>query len=245
MWKTRMIPLFGAALLCVAFGVPAEAQRGGRGAPAPDDYTGFTQIFDGATLNGWEGDPKWWKVEDGAITGQTTVESPLDRNTFIIWRGGTTKDFELKLEFKMVGGNSGIQYRSTLLSDVGPYVLKGYQADFDAGNRYTGQLYEERGRGFLAMRGASTRIEGPGNVKLLGSVGDPETLAGYVKQEDWNSFHIIARGNMIVHILNSHVMCTSVDDDPEGRALDGLLGLQLHTGQPMKVQFRNIYIKQK
>ena len=97
----------------------------------PDDNAGFVPIFDGKTLNGWDGDPRFWRVENGEIVGETTPEKVVKQNNFLIWRGGTVKDFELKVEFRLNGTNSGIQYRSTELPDVGKWVLKGYQADID------------------------------------------------------------------------------------------------------------------
>jgi hypothetical protein len=226
-------------------GPPPGPPKGFRGPrqPVPDDNAGFEQIFDGKTLKNWDGDPEFWRVEEGAITGQSTADKPLKQNTFIIWRGGTTKDFELKLEFRMNGGNSGVQYRSTALTDVGKYVLKGYQADMDAEARYTGMLYEERGRGFLAERGRFTRMPENGERKLIGTPGDGEELKALIKSGDWNQLHIIARGTTVIHVINGRIMSAFLDDDPKGRIPEGLLGLQLHVGPPMKVEFRNIMLK--
>lgn len=215
-----------------------------RPAPPPDDNTGFTAIFDGKTLNGWDGDPAFWRVEDGAIVGQSTEENPVQQNTFVIWQGGEPGDFELKLEYRIDSTNSGIQYRSVNLPDVGKWVLKGYQADIDAENRHTGQLYEERGRGFLATRGQFTRIVGDRNVRMVGSLGDAEALKSHIKADDWNHFHVIALGNVRIHVLNGHVMCAVIDDDAENRRSEGLLGFQMHRGAPMKVEFRNIMLKE-
>ena len=146
----------------------AEAAVGGRGgAPIPfDNVTGFDKIFDGATLANWEGDPGFWRVEGGAIVGETTAEKPLSENTFLIYRGSEPDNFELKLEFRMNSTNSGVQYRSRQLTGaVGKWVLCGYQADIDFANSYTGMLYEERGRpGFLAPRG-TVQYAGPNDVK--------------------------------------------------------------------------------
>jgi hypothetical protein len=216
----------------------------GQKPPSGDEATrGFEPIFDGKTLSGWEGDSTFWRAEGGAIVGQSTTENPLKQNTFIIWRGGTTKDFELKLDFRMTGGNSGVQYRSVPLPEVGKFVLKGYQADMDAAHRYTGMLYEERGRTFLAERGRMTRITEGGNRTLIGTPGDGEELKALLKVDDWNQLHIIARGSMVVHLINGRIMSVCVDDDEKGRTPEGLLGLQLHTGPPMKVEFRNISMR--
>src|SRR4051794_31918242 len=239
--------VFGQAPPAPAAPGQAKPNRPGGGSgprqPVPDDTAGWSQIFDAKTLTNWDGDSTFWRVEDGSITGQTTTEKPLKVNTFIIWRGGTTKDFELKLDFRMNGGNSGVQYRSTALPDVGKYVLKGYQADMDAQSNYTGMLYEERGRGFLAERGRFTRMAPGGQRKLIGSPGDGAELKALLKPGDWNQLHIIARGTTVIHVINGRIMSVFLDDDAAGRIPEGLLGLQLHVGPPMKVEFRNIVLK--
>src|SRR5229473_4034629 len=103
------------------------------------DEPGFKPIFDGKTLEGWKGDPKYWRVEDGALVGEVTPETLLKRNSFIIWRNGAPKDFELKVDYRItLNGNSGINYRSVILSDD-KFGMRGYQADIDGQNRYTGQ----------------------------------------------------------------------------------------------------------
>src|SRR5206468_5841711 len=127
---------------------PPQVRPGGGVYPEtqPDDNTGFVPIFDGKTLNGWDGDTKFWRVENGEIVGETTPEKVMTQNSFLIWRGGTVKDFELKVEFRMNGTNSGIQYRSSELPNVGKWVLKGYQADLDFTEGYLGNVHDERGR---------------------------------------------------------------------------------------------------
>jgi hypothetical protein len=218
--------------------------------PPPQSYpvpasadTGYEAIFDGKTLDGWEGDPKYWRVENGALVGEVTPETLLKYNTFIIWRGGVTKDFDLKVEYRITsGGNSGINYRSVELPGV-KHVMRGYQADIDGRNRYTGQNYEERGRTFNAQRGQITRIPPGKKAEVIGSVGEADALAAFIKNDDWNDYQVIARGNTLIHILNGHVMSVVVDDDPENRRMDGLLGVQVHVGPPMKVEFRNFRIK--
>ena len=137
------------ALAIVAILAVAATQK----PPAPDDNTGFEAIFDGKSLSNWDGEPGYWRVENGTIVGETTPEKALKVNTFLVWRGGTVKDFELKVEFRLTpSANSGIQYRSVILPEVSKWAMKGYQADMDGANSYTGMLYEERGRGFLACR---------------------------------------------------------------------------------------------
>lgn len=257
---------------------PGPGRGGGRGGGAQggapiafDNNAGFRQIFNGTSLDGWDGDPTFWRVEGGAIVGETTAEKPITENSFIIWRGGRTADFDLKLEFRMNAGNSGVQYRSRQIVPggaekvTGRWVLAGYQADIDFANQYTGMLYEERGRGFLAprgqfnymganqppatARGAAPPTPAPGTTfgvrGQLGALNSSDALRAQIKQNDWNQFQVVARGNVVIHLLNGHVTALFVDDDTAGRALDGLLGLQIHTGPFMKVEFRNIYIRQQ
>ena len=207
-----------------------------------DDHTGFESIFDGKTLKGWDGDPQFWRVENETIIGESTAEKPVKLNTFLIWRGGQPKDFELKLEYRMNSTNSGVQYRSVELPEVGKWVLKGYQADIDFANQFTGQLYEERGRGFLAMRGQMTQLQ-PGKKRVIANLRSGDDLKGLIKTNDWNQVHIIAGGNVLTHIFNGHLMAQAVDDDAAGRAMGGLLGFQMHIGPPMKLELRNIWLK--
>jgi 3-keto-disaccharide hydrolase len=208
-----------------------------------DDHTGFESIFDGKSLKGWDGDTDYWRAENGEIIGESTPEKPIKLNTFLIWRGGQPKDFELKLEYRINSTNSGIQYRSVELPEVGKYVLKGYQADIDFQNAFTGQLYEERGRGFLAMRGQMTYLQPGGKKKMIANLRSGDELKSLIKNDDWNQIHIIARGNVLTHLLNGQLMAEAIDDDDSGRALSGLIGFQMHVGQPMKVEFRNIWLK--
>ena len=207
-----------------------------------DEHAGFESIFDG-TLKNWDGDPKIWRAEDNTIIGETSKDNALKINTFIVYRGDKPKDFELKLEFRMNSTNSGIQYRSVELPEVGKWVLKGYQADMDFVNTFTGMLYEERGRGIMALRGQMTYTEPGKNARVIGQLQDGDELKGYIKINGWNQFHVIARGNLLVHVLNGHVTSVMIDDDTEKRTLEGLIGLQMHVGPPMKVEFRNIFLK--
>jgi hypothetical protein len=211
--------------------------------PAPADESGYQAIFDGKTLAGWEGDPKYWRVEDGVLMGEVTPETLLKTNSFLIWRAGTTKDFELKVEYRISDkGNSGINYRSVEVPGV-PWGMRGYQADIDGPNRYTGQNYEERGRTFNAMRGQITHIRTGHKAEVIGSLGELKDLAAFIKTNDWNEYHLIVRGNMLIHILNGHVMSVVIDDDTENRRFDGQLGVQVHVGPPMKIEYRNFRIK--
>jgi len=214
------------------------------GEPAADE-AGFQAIFDGKTLAGWDGNPKFWRVEDGCIVGQTTAENPTKGNTFLIWRGGQPADFELKLEYKLTNHNSGVQFRSWEEPEKwGKWVIGGYQADIDESGRFTGICYGERFRGILAQRGQKTVIGEDHKPRVVGSVGDPAELLKAVDLDGWNEYHIIARGNHIVQKINGRVMCELTDEDRQMRRSSGLIALQLHAGPPMKVMFRNIRLKQ-
>ena len=233
-------------LLAAFAAVPLFAQP----TPPASPDAGFVPIFDGKTLTGWDGDPKYWRVEDGSLVGEITPETIIKRNTFIIWRGGTPRDFELKVEYRISSrGNSGVNYRSVQLTDA-PWSLAGYQADIDGQDRnkpplrHTGQNYEERGRTFLALRGQLVRIDDSGKPTVIASLGDLAALAAFIKSDDWNQYHLIARGNVITHILNGHVMSIVIDDDAKNRRFDGLIGVQVHVGPPMKVEYRQILLRQ-
>jgi hypothetical protein len=231
------------ALSCLLLGAATVSAQQVLPTPAGDDAEGFEAIFDGESLDGWEGDPTYWRVEDGALVGEITPETVLEQNSFIIWRGGVTRDFELKLQFRISeGGNSGVNYRSEEIEGAA-FAMRGYQADIDAANRYTGQCYEEKGRTFLALRGDVGRIDADGKARIIGSVGDSDRLAERIRPDDWNDMHLVVRGNVMTHLINGRVMCVVVDDDPAHRKLEGLLGVQVHVGPPMKVQYRDIRLK--
>lgn len=221
---------------------------------------GYTKIFDGKTLNGWEGDPTYWRVENGNLVGEITPSTLLKRNSFIIYRGAMPADFEMTVEFKITkGGNSGVNYRSEELNDL-KFALRGYQADIDGANHYTGQNYEERRRTTLAYRGEiatvnpapdGTSLED--NVKknawqqrtVTGSLGNSDSLANLIHSEDWNTCHIIAKGNHLMHYINGVLMSDVTDNDPVNRKSSGLIGVQVHVGPPMRVEYRNIMLKQE
>lgn len=228
----KLLPLFAAALAASA--LAARAADG-------------VSLFNGTSLEGWEGHAAIWSVKDGAITGTTTAETNLRHNTFLVWKGGTVDDFELRLKYRIVNGNSGIQYRSRVV-EQGPQgpVVAGYQADFEAGKTYSGILYEERGRGILAQRGQKTRIVTDGDkhkVEVTGSVGNSDEIQARIKSEDWNDYLVIARGNRLQHFINGVPTVEVVDEDAPRAAKSGVLAFQVHTGPPMVVQFKDITLK--
>ena len=222
--------------------VIAFAMTGGLAADekAKSSDDGFQSIFDGKTLKGWDGNTKFWSVKDGAITGQTTKDNPTKGNTFIIWRDGKPSDFELRLKYRIVGGNSGIQYRS---EEVDKWVIKGYQADFDASLKFAGIMYEEKGRGILANRGKKVVVGADGKIKETGDTTPEEKILKAFKKEDWNDYRIIAKGNHLIHEINGNVTVEVVDEQVSKRKNSGLLALQLHAGPPMTVQFKDILLK--
>jgi putative heme-binding domain-containing protein len=227
--------VFILALCCIASLLSFDTRM----AQAEEEAT-RESLFDGKTLNGWKGNERLWAVEDGAITGQTTKEEPIDANTFLVFQGDPLSDFELQLDYRIEGGNSGIQYRSHL-ADAHPFSVGGYQADIDAGNEYTGILYEERGRGILASRGEQVKIAESGE-KSAKRVADSVELAKSVRQGAWNRYRIVAQGEHLQHFINDILMSETFDHQKGARAEQGILALQLHAGPPMKVQFRDIQL---
>lgn len=206
---------------------------------------GFVQIFDGKTFTNWDGDTSYWHIVDGVLTGSETPDRPLVTNSFMIYRGSEPNDFEFKAEYRISPeGNSGVQYRSEELSDI-KYALKGYQADIDGADVYTGQNYEERGRGFLAMRGQIATI--PTNEKpvITGSVGNSDSLKTHIKSNDWNEIYLVVKGNHMQHYINGILMSETTDNDTVNQKFKGLIGLQMHVMPSMKVEYRNIRLKQE
>ncbi len=251
-----MRSMLGAVLACGVVGALAGQglqpstyvpKQSDRPEPLAGDEPGFRRIFDGKTLAGWEGNPTYWRVENGALIGEITPATVIKSNTFIIWRGGRPRDFELKLEYRITAdGNSGINYRSSIVADaVTPdnrFAMRGYQCDLDGGKRYPGNNYEEKGRLFLAVRGQMTHVVGGRPPILVSTIGDAAELA-HIVTDDWNAVHLIARGTVLTHIINNRVMTMVVDDDAANRPDDGLIGVQVHVGPPMKVEYRNMRLK--
>lgn len=272
-----------------------------------DDHTGFTQIFDGTTLSGWDGAPEIWRVEDSAIVGQSTTEKPSG-TTFLIYRGSEPADFDMKFEMKLEGdsGNSGIQYRSRnalpsanfMPGGRGPagaqgapggttpqansggspgaqlggpggggpngrggagrgrgfttayqkWNMQGYQDDQNTNGSGSGNLWE--GGRFPGERGTVTNVgqimeleDGTPNV-LIGTVGTREEVLGWWKTGDWNQEEIVARGNVLTHLINGHIITETIDDNAAKRTLGpGLIGFQIESGGDYKVSVRNVWLK--
>ncbi|MBU6237639.1 MAG: DUF1080 domain-containing protein [Planctomycetes bacterium] len=198
-------------------------------------------IFDGKSLAGWSGLTANWRVEDGAITGENTAAAPISQNTFLVYEK-PVKEFELELDFKIQGGNSGIQYRSKLLNKE-KFVVGGYQADIDSGKRFMGINYEEQGRGILTDRGEINAIDKDGKKSKVGSAGDPEALLSRIKWEDWNHYRVVARGPLLQHYINDTLMSETRDEESAKAAAEGIIAFQVHAGPPMKVQFKNVQLR--
>jgi hypothetical protein len=209
-----------------------------RAVPAGDDEAGFVSMFNGKDLTGWEGKAGWWYVEDGAITSQSTKDKPCLQCNYLMWRGGKPANFELRVSYRIVDGNSGIQFRSLEKPNWDTY---GYQADIEAGAQWTGALFEHA-RGGIAMRGQKVVIDENGK-KQITPIGNPADLLKHVKQNDWNEYRVIARGPDITLAINGVVMSQATDRQKDRAARDGIIALQMHPGPPMKIQFRSLRIK--
>jgi len=210
-------------------------------------------LFNGKDLTGWKG-LDFWSVEDGCIVGRTTKEKPTKGNTFLVYKDEVA-DFELTFKYRITDvngksdgfGNSGVQYRSKVV-DEKAFVVGGYQADFECGKAYSGILYEERGRGILAQRGQKVVIkEGAApnkpKIEVTGEVGKSAEIQAKIKPADWNEYRIVAQGGHLQHFINGVQTIDVVDETAVG-AKKGVLALQLHAGAPMKVEFKDLVLKE-
>jgi hypothetical protein len=217
----------------------------------PKNAEGFYTIFNGKDLTGWEGFAQYWTVKDGAISGHETKDK--SRQTFLIFTGAKVSDFELHLKFKFaavdgkVDGNSGIQFRSKIMDPLkDPYRAGGYQADFDAGNGYTGIIYDEAGgaggRGVMSNRGEKTHWDADNqrhNEKLDKS---SDELKKMIKVGDWNDVVLTAKGNHIVYQINGNVTTDLTDDSPKA-VKEGILAIQVHQGFSMDILIKDVMLK--
>jgi Domain of Unknown Function (DUF1080) len=239
-----------------------------------DDHEGWTPLFDGKSLDGWDGPSDIWKVQDDAIIGEFDGTHPRP-TTYLIWKkGGEHANFELKLDIKVegTGANGGVQIRSViappppadpaqlaamtpeqkttfmarqeLSKPVAKWNMRGPQPDFDWGNRYTGNLYEQgTGRGEIAYRGQIVETQKGKKPVAVGLISTPDELKGFIRVNDWNQWHIIADGNTITQMINGHVMSVFIDNDPTFSVTKGLIGLEIEGGGYLKISHKNIYIK--
>jgi hypothetical protein len=249
---------------CPGCGYPPE--------PRDDaDHAGWTQIFDGRTLAGWDGNPAVWKVEDGAIAAESTAERRVG-STFIIWRGGEPADFELTLEIKAAPDiHSGVFYRAK----VGPapprapaagrsgaagtrpsppplavpadprWNVTGYSLDFDYGLDNDGNVQDTtRSETQIGWRGHVVRMEPGRRPRAIGAIGDRDALKAAIRPGEWNQLHIVARGPTLAHFVNGQLMAVVIDDDPAARKTSGVVALQIEQYGTGVVAFRNIWLKQ-
>ena len=232
----RPFLLFAFVLLVIQLGPVSNAS-------AQDD--GFKPIFDGKSLAGWTGNEKFWRVEDGAIVGESTEDNKVDVNRFLVWDQGKVDDFVLRLKFKVSGtdrANSGVQFRSELF-DGEKDRLSGYQADIDRSGKFIGILYSERtGRGILCKRGEKVTLRGKKD-KDVEKVSDPAELLKAIDMNGWNEMEISARGNHLVTRINGKVTSDVTDEDKQQYKKSGLLGFQIHVGPPMKIEFKDVHLK--
>ena len=242
-----------------------QAPAGGRmlfTEPAPfdfNDHTGYVSLFDGASLKGWDGNPKFWRAENGAIVGESTPTNPSGNN-YIVYRDLVARDFTLKFEIKVEGdGGSGIQYRSqtglpwlaniapAVTANVGPvnlnWMMTGPQADFWPSRVYTGQFYSENTpMRILAWRGQVVEGFGARSKTLVGTIADRAALGTVVKANDWNQYVVIARGGTFVHVVNGQLMAVMIDDDPaSSNNQPGRFGIEIEA--TTKVSVRNMWVK--
>ncbi|MFO0906105.1 MAG: DUF1080 domain-containing protein [Pirellulales bacterium] len=246
-----MLRLSAVALCFALMFIAAPSFAADGGVAAPPEPANMRPLFNGKDLSGWDGDPRLWSVKDGVIHGETTPENVAKGNTFLIWKEGATKDFELRLSFRCnSANNSGIQYRSKHITDgkVGNnWVVRGYQHELRNESKLpnvAGFIYDEggkRGRICLVGEKATWGADGKKTVDATPLITAEEFQKLFVL-DGWNEVVIIAKGNHIQHYLNNRLILDFTDDEPQLRLLDGILALQLHAGKPMWAEFKNIRI---
>lgn len=239
---TLTAAMLSLLVLSPALSAQEKAKKKGGKKNAAQKEAGFKPIFNGTDLSGWKGNLELWSVEDGAITGRTTAEKPLKFNTFLIWEEPVA-NFDLRLDYKMVGGNSGIQYRSKVINEK-DFIVGGYQADIDASLKFAGINYEEKGRKdpILAQRGQRTTIAADGK-RTIEDFGNAEELGKKINSDGWNSYRVVARGNKLSHYINGELMSEVIDNQEGKAASEGVLAFQIHQGPPMVIQFKNVRLK--
>lgn len=237
--------------LCL-LSVPTHRAAVADDAAEPGD--GFSSLFNGADLAGWECDKRFWRVEDGAIVGQTTEDNKAPHNTFLIRRGEEYGDFELRFSYQVTGFNSGVQYRSV---EKDEYVVNGYQADFedtwhDDGktDKFSGMFFEENGRMFLAQRGEAVIVraaaagEKSPEIEVVAKLGEQSELQKVIRRDGWNDYVVIASGFQFTHMINGRVVAMGWDEDKSKRRSKGIFAFQLHSGPPMQIKLKDIRVRE-
>jgi hypothetical protein len=212
-------------------------------------------LLNGTDLKGWDGDPRFWRVEAGELIGETTDSNKAEKNTFLIYRGGDVADFDLTFKYQVTGHNSGVQYRST---ELGKWSVGGYQSDFEAPHhksdngpidKFSGMFFDEQGRMFMGQRGQCVIVRSnpenakKPNIEVIGTLGDPVELEKKISRTDWNEMRVIARGFTFTHIINGQVMSVAFDEDTVSRKGSGLLAFQLHSGPAMQIRIKDMTIR--
>jgi len=219
---------------------------------SPPEASDMKVLFNGKDLTGWDGDPRLWSVKDGVLRGETTKEIAAKGNTFIIWKNGTLKDFDLRLSFRMnATNNSGIQYRSKHITEgkvSNPWVVRGYQHELRNEKKFPNTpsfIYDEGGkRGRMCQVGERVVWTADGKKDVKERFLNQEAFDKLMRLDDWNDVVIIAIGKNIKHHLNGQQVVDFTDEEPKLAASEGILALQLHAGAPMWVEFKNIRVKQ-
>ncbi|MEH6513006.1 DUF1080 domain-containing protein [Maribacter arcticus] len=198
------------------------------------------KLFNGKDLSRWRGDSRVWSVENGCIKGETTDELVIEQNTFLIHEM-TVSDFELTFKYKIIGGNSGVQYRARVI-DEDKFIIGGYQADMEAGIQYSGILYEEKGRGIIAQRGEKVVVSKDGEKTVERFISNEE-VQKVINQDEWNNYKIVVKGSHLQHYINGQLTIDVVDNETEKSASSGVLALQVHAGPSMQVFYKKLILK--
>jgi len=208
---------------------------------AEDSENGFRRIFNGTSLTDWDGDPRFWSAKDGVLRGETTFSQPAFTSSFLIWRAGTVKDFELHLKFRLLNGTSGIQYRG---KDLGNWSVVGYQAQIDNLLGKTGFLYDDQRKALVGLSQVlQTNPQGGKHVLYTLATKEQYQEWGYYRPKDWNEYIIAAKGTWIGHWVNGYQTVLLIDDDRAQNSLEGVLAFELHAGLPMTIEFKDILLK--
>lgn len=224
---------FAVCLLLFACKTPMKTSK---------EHIEIISLFNGENLDMWRGDSRIWSVEDGCIVGRTTDENQIEKNTFLIYENPFS-DFELSFKYKIIGGNSGVQYRAKVIDDD-MFIVGGYQADMEAGIQHSGILYEEKGRGILAKRGQAVVVDEEGH-KSVNQFANSESIQKNIKSEQWNTYRIVANGDHLQHFINGHKTIDVIDKETEKKSASGIIALQVHKGPNMEVFYKDIKISKK
>lgn len=235
-------------LACLLFTFVTTTYAADAPATAPAEPANAQVLFNGTSLEGWDGDPRLWSVKDGVIHGETTPENVALGNTFLIWKGGHLKDFDLRLSFRCnATNNSGIQYRSKHITDDkvrNKWVVRGYQHELRNEVKFPNTssfIYDEGGqRSRICLVGEVATWEVDGKKVSRSDLINEEEFGKLFKLDDWNDVVIIGRGHRIQHYLNGRLILDFTDNDPQRALSEGVLALQLHAGKPMWAEFKNL-----